>query len=753
MGDGLGSEIRRFLASADRRMNQLLQSTSTHTDGVDSIVHDGDATDRLSDGASLYDRQPYHDAPRQYSSVHTRQWNDTLADVDLADSDEDSSSRTTSGDWSFLQPMPRRATSGKPVPSLSFPQPPAAVPSATLQEAHDRADAERTRQGHAREVNDLRQQLSAAQLKVKQVQQQLAHNTDTYREELARLRRQAEMQLEARHARDQQHQKEHARELVRFQQQSDKKQVEVAALQTELGRQQEQMAAKQDEVDSWKKETLRLQAYVVQLQQQDTRLARLTALEEELSNQNAKCLELASVIDKATGEYQTLEAELKITKARLHDSEQQVSLLQKDNTFLEKDLAHAKGEKQLLESQVSDMRSAMLRQRDEVVEIQHKEEQARVQERQEFETRMHTELQQLRANNKLELDEIKRTAKDIQLREVEMLRKERDYATDMRQKLESEVETLRSRLAALDDETRQTSKAQETMVATLQAQEKIKSFEAERSMLMYEEAKSTIAALQADNDRHQQKEKVLREEYYALKAQTDAAVESMRRQIADQKEQLSAYSQLEQELDGVLLQTAESAGAQELLLATTAGSSESGMKRRVRQSITLARQLLAAQKETQLAQQKVERLEQDLTKAHRDLTTAQALLDSSTQPYSYMFESLQKVLFGLVDNKSNYMLFSDALSVYVHCLHVLNCPWLNQVFDFHGCRTFSSLNCWSRFSSQQLSSSPNHTIPPFPSFPHPLPCLLQSLLISGLLGFEPFLSLCRLVLFSFLAPS
>lgn len=66
-------------------------------------------------------------------------------------------------------------------------------------------------------------------------------------------------------------------------------------------------------------------------------------------------------------------------------------------------------------------------------------------------------------------------------------------------------------------------------------------------------------------------------------------------------------------------------------------------RRRLKQSVTLARQLLASKKTAQQAEQKQKTLQQAVEKMRRELSDAQELLDGTAQPYHYMIESMRKV--------------------------------------------------------------------------------------------------------------
>jgi hypothetical protein len=69
-------------------------------------------------------------------------------------------------------------------------------------------------------------------------------------------------------------------------------------------------------------------------------------------------------------------------------------------------------------------------------------------------------------------------------------------------------------------------------------------------------------------------------------------------------------------------------------------------RRRLKQSVTLARQLLAAKRTAQQAEQKQQKLQQAVEKMRRELSDAQELLDGTAQPYHYMIESMRKVRQG-----------------------------------------------------------------------------------------------------------
>ena len=117
---------------------------------------------------------------------------------------------------------------------------------------------------------------------------------------------------------------------------------------------------------------------------------------------------------------------------------------------------------------------------------------------------------------------------------------------------------------------------------------------------------------------------------------------SLEAKAQEQDSNLSSYESLEKELDDVIMNAAESDDPNHALLAYGYGSNVPSMaKRRLKQSILLARRLLASQKDAHKLASELKKMELRATQLEQELSTANAMLDKTSQPYRYMIDGMR----------------------------------------------------------------------------------------------------------------
>jgi len=93
----------------------------------------------------------------------------------------------------------------------------------------------------------------------------------------------------------------------------------------------------------------------------------------------------------------------------------------------------------------------------------------------------------------------------------------------------------------------------EAQLSELRNRLRLKSFEHERVAVQLEEVKGLSAQARLDNDRWQQKCGVLKEEYYALKAETATRTSSLEARLTQTAKSLEHYEMIEAELDAAIV--------------------------------------------------------------------------------------------------------------------------------------------------------------------------------------------------------
>jgi diaminopimelate decarboxylase len=170
----------------------------------------------------------------------------------------------------------------------------------------------------------------------------------------------------------------------------------------------------------------------------------------------------------------------------------------------------------------------------------------------------------------------------------------------------------------------------------------MKSFELERLQLLFEESQANLTEANLGVQKQSNKVELLTREYYELKTASDLKIGGLEAHLTEQDANLSSYESLEKELDDVVMHAAESDDPNHALLAYGYGSNVPSMaKRRLKQSILLARRLLAAQKEVHKLSATVEKGELRATQLGHELQTANSMLEKTSQPYHYMIDGMK----------------------------------------------------------------------------------------------------------------
>jgi hypothetical protein len=121
--------------------------------------------------------------------------------------------------------------------------------------------------------------------------------------------------------------------------------------------------------------------------------------------------------------------------------------------------------------------------------------------------------------------------------------------------------------------------------------------------------------------------------YYELKTKTDVRIGTLEAQQHEQAGNLANYETLEKELDDVIMHAAEADDPNHVLMTYGYGSNVPSMaKRRLKQSILLARRLLASQNDANRLKTELERAGLRRLQLEKELTAANAMLDTTSQP-------------------------------------------------------------------------------------------------------------------------
>ncbi|TFK01639.1 UMP-CMP kinase [Platysternon megacephalum] len=326
--------------------------------------------------------------------------------------------------------------------------------------------------------------------------------------------------------------------------------------------------------------------------------------------------------------------------------QQSVNLLQKDKDYLNRQnmelsvrCAHEEDRLERLQIQLEDAKKA----REEMYE---KYVTSRDHYKTEYENKLRDELEQIRLKTNQEIEQLRSTSKEMYERENRNLREARDNAVAEKERAVVAEKDALGRYEHLLEQYRKLQLSTESKVAELLHQSKLKSFESERVQLMQEETAKNLSQCQLECEKYQRKLEVLTKEFYSLQASSETRITELQAQNSEHQARLDTYEKLEKELDEIIMQTAEMENedeAERILFSYGYGANvPTTAKRRLKQSVHLARRLLQLEKQNSLLVKDLEHQKEQVTQISQELHRANSLLSQVQQPYKYLIESVQQ---------------------------------------------------------------------------------------------------------------
>ncbi|KAK6487169.1 progesterone-induced-blocking factor 1 isoform X1 [Huso huso] len=322
---------------------------------------------------------------------------------------------------------------------------------------------------------------------------------------------------------------------------------------------------------------------------------------------------------------------------------QSVTLLQKDKEYLNRQnlelsvrCAHEEDRLERLQIHLEEAKKA----REETYE---KYVASRDHCKTEYESKLRDELERIRIKTNHEIDTLRSTSKEMYERENRNLREAKDNAVVEKERA---VQAEKDALAKYDqilEQFRQLQLGTDSRVAELLNQVKFKSFEAERAQMIQEETATNLSQCQLECEKHQKK---LEAKFYSLQNLTEKRITELQAQNSEYQARLETYEKLEQELDDVTMQAAEMENedeAERVLFSYGYGANvPTTAKRRLKQSVHLARRLLQLEKQNILLRRDLERQSAQTKHISQELERANHLLNQAQQPYSYLIETVRQ---------------------------------------------------------------------------------------------------------------
>uniref|UniRef100_A0A8D2ALM6 Progesterone immunomodulatory binding factor 1 n=1 Tax=Sciurus vulgaris TaxID=55149 RepID=A0A8D2ALM6_SCIVU len=326
--------------------------------------------------------------------------------------------------------------------------------------------------------------------------------------------------------------------------------------------------------------------------------------------------------------------------------QQTVTLLQKDKEYLNRQnmelsvrCAHEEDRLERLQCQLEETKKA----REEMYE---KYVTSRDHYKMEYENKLQDELEQIRLKTNQEIEQLRSASREMYERENRHLREARDNAMAEKDRAVMAEKDALEKHDQLLDRYRELQLSTESKVTEFLHQSKLKSFESERVQLLHEETARNLTQCQMECEKYQKKLEVLTKEFYSLQASSEKRITELQAQNSEHQARLDIYEKLEKELDEIIMQTAEIENedeAERILFSYGYGANvPTTAKRRLKQSVHLARRVLQLEKQNSLILKDLGHQKDQVTKLSQELDRANSLLNQTQQPYRYLIESVRQ---------------------------------------------------------------------------------------------------------------
>ncbi|XP_041867119.1 progesterone-induced-blocking factor 1 [Melanotaenia boesemani] len=392
--------------------------------------------------------------------------------------------------------------------------------------------------------------------------------------------------------------------------------------------------------------TLELADTKQQIQEGDYRRENYPNIKCERDNLEAELKELKRRFETVDFAHAALIREKDTLSNEVATLQQSVTLLQKDKDYLHRQnmelsvrYAHQEDRLERLQIQLEDTKKA----REDTYE---KYVASRDHYKSEYEKRLREELENIRLKTSQEIENLQRSSREMYERENRNLREARDNAVLERDRAVSAERDAQSRYDQLLEQFRQLQLGTDNRVAELSNQAKLHSFEAERAQMLKEETAKALAQCQVECEKQQKKLELLTQEFYRLQTSSEKRLAELQAQNAEQASRLETYEKLEQELDQVTMQAAEIENEEEaerVLFSYGYGANvPTTAKRRLKQSVHLARRVLQLERQNTSLRRELERHQSQTGQISEELSAANQLLQQTQQPYSYLIETVRQ---------------------------------------------------------------------------------------------------------------
>jgi len=321
-------------------------------------------------------------------------------------------------------------------------------------------------------------------------------------------------------------------------------------------------------------------------------------------------------------------------------------LLRQDKEYLSKNLTESQVKLETIEDRLSRDNQQMEAVKQSREELYEKYASARDQARSSYEQRLQSEVDRLRLQTETELDKVRHDSKEAYEREKRSLRESRDAALAERDTAIRLRDDAEKRNEVYSNEIRMLESQVESRISEIHNTAQIKTFELDRLHLVHEETRKTLERMQIEIERKSRKLELVTTDFGDLQRKSLMTESDLSKKVCELEKRIGVYESMEKEMDDIVMQAAEvndGKGDERMLFSYGYGANiPLTAKRRMKQSVELARRVLQLEKINSSHVCDNEKLKEEIRTLRSKLDANEKLLEESKQPMSYMIESMRK---------------------------------------------------------------------------------------------------------------
>lgn len=237
---------------------------------------------------------------------------------------------------------------------------------------------------------------------------------------------------------------------------------------------------------------------------------------------------------------------------------QEISLLRQDKDYLQKQFSETQSKCKIFEDKLEQTQQLYEDAKQSKEELFEKHINAREIYKNEYDFKLSKELDELKLKTNHEIEKLRTSTKEFYEREIKNLTESKELALNEKQKHELGEKEMSLKYQEAVNELRVVQVSCENKVAEIKSEFKLKAFELERAQMINEETVKNYQKALMENEKLQKKIEIIQREFYTLQLQNDKRFLEIENELIEKKGRLENYEKVENEMDMLIKQVAES---------------------------------------------------------------------------------------------------------------------------------------------------------------------------------------------------